>query len=362
MGRSWVIGRVAGIKVLVHWTFILLLAWIVFSEAGKGSSTAGIISTVAFVLTIFLCVLLHELGHSLTARKYGIETRKITLLPIGGVASLERIPEDPRQELWVALAGPAVNVVIALVLLPFVWKGGLFIDAPMASVATAQGFINSLFRVNVALVVFNAIPAFPMDGGRILRALLALRMGRMRATQIAANLGQFLALGFVFFGLTSGNPMLILIGIFVYFGARSENVMVQHSELLKDFTVQNAMMTNFVTLSPADTVKNAADKLLSGSDQDLIVVDNDEAIGIMTRALIIDSLRENRLHVSVADVMERNFDTVAINDRLTEVYANAQKRKNAFYPVVDTRGSHKLRGVIDMNNIQEFVMIRAAMS
>lgn len=362
MGRSWVIGRVAGIKILVHWTFILLLAWIVFSEASKGSNTVTIISTVAFVLTIFLCVLLHELGHSLTARKYGVETRKITLLPIGGVASLERIPEDPKQELWVALAGPAVNVVIAMVLFPFVWKEGLFVNAPMTSVASAQGFVNALFRVNVALVAFNAIPAFPMDGGRVLRALLALRMGRMRATRIAANLGQFLALGFVFFGLTTGNPMLILIGIFVYFGARSENVLVQHTELLKDFTVQNAMMTNFVTLTPFDTVKDAADKLLSGSDQDLIVVDNEQAIGIMTRALIIDSLRANRLHISVTEVMERNFDTVAVNDRLTEVYVEAQKRKNAFYPVVDSRGSHKLIGVIDMNNIQEFVLIRSALS
>jgi Zn-dependent protease len=361
MGRSWVIGRIAGIKILVHWTFLLLLGWIVFSEAGKGSSTATIIITVIFVLSIFLCVLLHELGHSLTAKRYGIETKKITLLPIGGVASLERIPEDPKQELWVALAGPAVNVVIALILLPFIAKSQLFVDAPLAGIASTEGFLFSLFRVNVMLVLFNAIPAFPMDGGRILRALLALRMGRIRATQIAANLGQFLALAFVFYGLF-GNPLLILIGIFVYFGARSENIMVQHQELLKDYTVQSAMMTSFVTLSPADTVKDAADKLLSGSDQDLIVVDNEEAIGIMTRSLIIDSLRENRLNMKVTEIMERNFDTVAITDRLTEVYTEAQKRKNAFYPVVENKGSHKLRGVIDMNNIQEFVMIRAAMS
>ena len=362
MGRALQIGKIAGIRILIHWTFLLLLAWIVFSEMGKGSNTATILSTIAFVLTIFFCVLLHELGHSLTAKRYGIETKKITLLPIGGVASLERIPEDPKQELWVALAGPAVNVVIALILFPFVPKDQLFINETFAGIATGEGFLYSLFRVNVALVLFNAIPAFPMDGGRVLRALLALRMGRLRATQIAANLGQFLALGFVFFGLTNGNPMLVLIGIFVYFGARSENVMVQHSELLKDFTVQSAMMTNFVSLNPNDTVKDAADKLLSGSDQDLIVVDNDEAIGIMTRSVIIDSLRANRLQAPVTEVMERNFDTVAIYDRLIEVYAHAQRRKNAFYPVVEAKGSNKLRGVIDMNNIQEFVMIRSAMS
>jgi Zn-dependent protease len=359
MGRSLLIGRIAGIKILVHWTFLLLLGWIVISGISKGNDAPTIINTVVFVLSIFICVLLHELGHSLTAKRYGVDTKKITLLPIGGVASLERIPEDPKQELWVALAGPAVNVVIALLLFPFIQTDQLFINEETAGIASAAGFLNSLFRINVALVVFNIIPAFPMDGGRILRALLAMKMGRMRATQIAANLGQFLALGFVFFGLTSGNPVLILIGIFVYFGARTENVMVQHLELLKDYTVQSAMITNFVTLAPADSVKDAADKLLSGSDQDLIVVDNGQAVGIMTRSLIINSLRENRASEAVTEIMERNFDTVAINDRLTEVYANAQRKKNAFFPVVE---GNRLIGVIDMNNIQEFVMIRSALS
>jgi Zn-dependent protease/CBS domain-containing protein len=359
MGRSLIIGRIAGIKILIHWTFLLLLGWIVISGISKGNDTPAIVSTVLFVLSIFFCVLLHELGHSLTARRYGVDTKKITLLPIGGVASLERIPEDPRQELWVAVAGPAVNVVIALLLLPFISTDQLYISEEMASVSSSQGFLNALFRVNVALVVFNIIPAFPMDGGRILRALLALKMGRMRATQIAANLGQFLALGFVFFGLTSGNPMMILIGIFVYFGARTENVMVQHLELLRDYTVQSAMITNFVTLSPTDTVKDAADKLLSGTDQDLIVVENGQAVGIMTRGLIITSLRGSQANVAVAEVMERNFDTVAISDRLAEVYTQAQRRKNAFYPVVE---GGRLMGVIDMNNIQEFVLIRSAIS
>jgi Zn-dependent protease len=363
MGRSLLLGRIAGIKILIHWTFLLLLGWIVFSEMRKGSDTTTIILTVLFVLSIFACVLLHELGHSLTAKRYGVDTKKITLLPIGGVASLERIPEDPKQELWVAVAGPAVNVVIALLLyliLPKNTVEATAMEGEMRNLASFEGFARALWGVNVALVVFNAIPAFPMDGGRILRALLALRMGRIRATQFAANLGQFIAMGFVFFGLLYGpNPILVLIGIFVYFGARTENVMVQHLELLKDYTVQSAMMTNFVTLSTSDTIKDAADKLLSGSDQDLIVVENDVPVGVMTRALIIDSLRANRLQTPVVEVMDRNFDAVAIHDKLTEVYANAQRKKNAFYPVLE---NNKLRGVIDMNNINEFVMIRSAIN
>ena len=358
MGRSFLIGRIAGIKILIHWTFLLLLGFIVFSEMRKGSSTAAILATIGFVLALFACVVLHELGHSLMAKRYGIETRKITLLPIGGVASLERIPENPKQELWVALAGPAVNVAIALLLYPFVSSFGSFSEQGVGNVATTQGFLYSLFRVNVVLVLFNAIPAFPMDGGRVLRALLALQLGRIRATNIAAILGQVIAIGFIFFGLFN-NPFLVLIGIFVYFGARSENVVVQHQDLLKDYTVRNAMMTNFVTLAPTDTVRDAADKLISGSDQDLIVVDNNQAVGVMTRLLIINSLRENLLNTSVTEVMDRNFDTVQISDRLTEVYANAQRKPNAFYPVLENQ---QLRGVIDITNINEFLTIRAAIS
>lgn len=357
MGRSFLIGRIAGIKILIHWTFLLLLGFVVFSELRKGSETGAVLANIGFVLALFACVVLHELGHSLTAKRFGIETKNITLLPIGGVASLERIPEDPRQELWVALAGPAVNVVIAGLLLPFVAMSGSLFEGGMGNVTTTPGFLYSLLRVNIILVVFNAIPAFPMDGGRVLRALLALRLGRIRATSIASGLGRIIAIGFIFFGLFN-NPFLVLIGIFVYFGAQTENVAVQHLELLKDYTVRSAMMTNFVTLSPADTVKDAADKLLSGSDQDLIVVDNDQAIGVMTRFLIIDSLRENRVNTPVVDIMDRNFDTVQLTDPLTEVYASALRKAGAFYPVLE---NNRLRGVIDMTNINEFVTIRSTL-
>ena len=358
MGRSFQIGRIAGIRILIHWTFLLLLGFIVFTEMRKGSDTTAIVANVGFVLALFLCVMLHELGHSLAAKRYGIATKHITLLPIGGVASLERIPEDPMQELWVALAGPLVNVLIALMLLPFVGFTGSFFAENAGNLTTVQGFLYSLFRVNVFLVLFNAIPAFPMDGGRILRALLAMQLGRIRATGIASALGRIIAIGFVFFGLFT-NPFLVLIGIFVYFGAQTENVVVQQLDLLKNYTVRDAMMTNFVTLTPTDTVKDAADKLLAGSDQDLIVIDNDQAIGVMTRLLIIDSLRGNGRTTSVVDVMNRDFATVQISDRLTDVYVNAQQKPAAFYPVLE---KSQFRGVIDLANINEFVAIRASLS
>jgi CBS domain-containing protein len=258
----------------------------------------------------------------------------------------------------VALAGPAVNVVIAILLYPFVAYGGDLSEASLTNVATIEGFLFSLFWVNIFLVIFNALPAFPMDGGRVLRALLAMKLGRTRATSIASGLGQVMAVGFVLFGLVNGTPSLVLIGVFVFFGAQSENVVVQQLDLLKDYTVRSAMMTNFVTLSPMDTVKDAADKLLSGSDQDLIVVDSDRAVGVMTRNRIIEALRENRLSTPVTEVMAMEFDTIEVNDRLTEVYPHVQRKPNSSFPVLE---NNKLMGVIDMTNINEFVMIRSAL-
>lgn len=358
MGRSLLIARIAGIRILLHWTFLLLLGFIVFSEIRKGGDALSVLATVGFVVALFGCVVLHGLGPALTARRYGISTHHITLLPIGGVASLERIPESPRQELWVALAGPAVNVIIALALYPFITSFTPFSESGIGNFATTQGFLHSLFRVSVALVVLNAIPAFPMDGGRVLRALLALGLGRVRATGIAAGLGKLIAVGFVFLGLFN-SPFLVLIGVFVYFGVYSQNVAVQHRDLLQGYTVRQAMMTNYVTLAPTDTMRTAADKLLSGSDQDLVVVENERAVGVMTRRLIVESLRANQAAVPVVELMRREFETVDIGAGLSGVYEHAKRPLNALYPVLENQ---RFRGVIDQNNINEFLKIRAALA
>jgi Zn-dependent protease len=221
MFRSWRLGNAFGIGIYLHWTFFLLLALVFFGNLDAGETAA--VSALAMIGAVFACVVLHELGHALMARYYGIPTRDITLYPIGGVARLERMSERPWEEFWIALAGPAVNVAIAIVLalvLGFLGSD-VFYRSPFQS-PQLSNFLAHLLGANVILVLFNLIPAFPMDGGRVLRALLASWLGRVRATRIAAALG--VAMAFVFFaiGLFDHTPMLMLIALFVYFAGQQE--------------------------------------------------------------------------------------------------------------------------------------------
>ncbi len=219
MSWSWRIGRIAGIDVYVHFTFFLLLCRIAYQHYSVRGNFNDAIGGLVFILALFGIVVLHELGHALAARRYGIPTRDITLLPIGGVARLERMPDKPAQELVVALAGPAVNVVLAAGIFLVLALGAELIPISRA-MNVGGGFLNQLLWVNIALAVFNLLPAFPMDGGRVLRALLAMRMEYVQATQVAATVGQAMAIFFVIAGLFGGNPLLMFIGLFVWLGAK----------------------------------------------------------------------------------------------------------------------------------------------
>ena len=266
MKWSWKIATVAGIGIYVHWTFLLVIGWIIFVRLEEQADAAGVLEGVAFILTIFGCIVLHELGHALTAKRYGIQTRDITLLPIGGLARLERIPEDPVQEFWVAIAGPAVNVAIAAVLYVVLraTRGPLSLEA---SDLARPDFLLNLLQVNVFLVLFNLLPAFPMDGGRVLRAILAHFTGNyVGATQIAASIGQMMAILFGVLGLFT-NPFLVFIALFVYLGAQEEAHMVQMRSLFRGLPVREAMMTQVRALSPDDTIGVATHELLAGASR-----------------------------------------------------------------------------------------------
>ena len=272
MKWSWKLGTVAGIGLYVHGTFLLLLGWVGLSHWIEGGSAAAALAGVGFVVALFACVVLHELGHALTAQRFGIRTRDITLLPIGGVARLERMPDDPRQEVAVALAGPAVNVVIAAAL--YLWLSLSETLRPLAALSVTGGpVLQRLMVVNLSLAVFNLLPAFPMDGGRVLRALLAMRMDYTRATQLAAQVGQAMALLFGFVGLFA-NPFLLFIAFFVWIGAAQEASMVQMRSALGGIPVSRAMLTDFETLAPGDPGRRVLDLIIAGSQSDFPVVED----------------------------------------------------------------------------------------
>jgi len=357
MKWSWKVGEFAGIGVYMHATFLLLLGWVAFVHWQEGQTIASVVSGLAFILALFACVVAHEYGHALTARRYGIKTREITLLPIGGVARLERMPDDPRQELWVALAGPAVNVVIAAVL--FGWllvTGGL---VPLDQVAVGRGsFLERLMMVNLFLVGFNMLPAFPMDGGRVLRAVLARRMEYTRATQVAANIGQGMAFLFGFAGLF-GNPMLLFIALFVWIGAAQESTAVQIKSALGGIPVARAMLTDFRTLGPADSLSRAAELILAGSQHEFPVVDGGRVAGVLTRADLIGALSAQNLQRPVAEVMQRDFQVADSSDMLEGAMERLQACACHTLPVVH---DGQLVGLVTMDNIGEFVMIHAALT
>lgn len=356
MKWSWKIGTLAGIELRVHATFLLLLGWVAATHWMGGKSLDAALNGVLFILALFACVLLHELGHSLAARRYGIPTRDITLLPIGGLARLERMPEKPQQELWVALAGPAVNVGIAAVL--WVWLSATHAWAPLTQMNVATGpLLERLLIANVSLVLFNLIPAFPMDGGRVLRALLASRMQYVRATQIAAGIGQGLAFVFGFVGLFS-NPMLLFIALFVWIGASQEASATQMKSALAGTPIQAAMLTDFRHLNAGDTLADAARLILQGSQQDFPVVEGGRVTGILTRGDLLIALAGHGHNHPVTETMRRDFLTTDYNEMLEVAFQRLQECDCHTMPVTH---EGRLVGLVTMDNLGEYFLIQAAM-
>lgn len=359
LGTSIPLFKVGETTIRLHPTFFLLIAWIgavSWVRAGPGAAAEGVV----FISLLFVCVLLHELGHVYMARRYGIPTRDITLLPIGGVASLERLPEKPSQEIAVALAGPAVNVVIALVLFALLGLQGVSVDLKsFAEFERANmSLLTQLAIANAALVVFNLIPAFPMDGGRVLRAVLASWMGYVRATRAAAGIGQAIAVGLGFLGLF-GNPVLILIAVFVFLAASGESGFVQARDLTRGRRVTDAMITTFSSLGPHSTVAAAADLLLRTTQHEFPVLDGAGRLrGVATREAIIDALKTMGDTAPVMELLSADVPTVPENTALDAVFDRMQQQGIRLVGVTNVAGA--CIGYLTLENIAELIMVGSA--
>jgi len=353
MGWSLTIGRFAGTAVRIHITFLLFLAWIGFSAYQQGGMRAAQ-DSVIFIVAIFACVVLHEFGHILMARRFGVRSTQITLLPIGGVADLNKMPEKPSQELLIALAGPAVNVVIATALL-----FGVDVLEPQALAHLDDPDLSLMERLavtNLFLAVFNMVPAFPMDGGRVLRAALAIWLGQAKATRIAALIGQGFALALGFLGLF-GHPMLLFIAFFVFFAASGEAQMTSVTQATKDVKVADAMETRIATIGRGATVGEAVELLLATSQESFPLVDSAGGFaGLLSREDIAEAISMADSGAPIAPFAHRDAPTISLTETLDKAIA---KLSNApAIGVVDDDGV--FRGLISRQSLAEVFLIRSA--
>ena len=362
MKWSFRLFTVAGTEVRVHATFFLLLIFVASQGFLSGQGLAVALESTLFILTMFACVVLHEFGHVIAARGYGIHTPDITLLPIGGVARLERMPRKPSQELVVAVSGPLVNIIIAAV----IWIAfGIGAElSPGYDFLKTGHFFEKLMVWNVFMVVFNMIPAFPMDGGRVLRAVLAMFTDYGKATRLAASVGQGIALLVVITMLLTStfHPMLLLIAFFIFMAAGQEASAVTQQEATRNLRVRDAMLTDFRSLPSHATLRDGVDLLLAGSQQDFPVLDVHGGIrGILTRNDLISALADKSPDHLVIEAMSPCPESTAPATDLAQALETLQASPCPALPVIDPL-SGELVGLLTSENVGEALMVRAALT
>jgi Zn-dependent protease/predicted transcriptional regulator len=359
MNGSLKAGRYVGIDVYVHFTFFLLLLFIGGSEFLRAGSPHAALQSVFFLSALFFCVVLHEYGHALTARQFGVKTKDITLYPIGGVARLESIPRNPWQELAIALAGPAVNVAIVIVGYTVLTTTGQWQNLGQTRAWGDIPLIQQLILANAMLALFNMIPAFPMDGGRVLRALLATRMEYTKATRAAAGLGQTIALCAGLFALLNGLPMLVLVAVFVWFGAGQEAQAVAMKSALHNLRVRDAMQTEFHTLGQDTTLGEVVRQVLAGSQEDFPVGEAGRVSGMLPRKLLLNGLHDRGTEARVFQIMQQEFPSCLPEESLEELLHN--QRIGGEIHTLPVLESGRLIGLLTLQNITELMLIRGAL-
>lgn len=363
MNWSFQIANVAGIPIRVHITFFLILLLGAYQWFGLTGTLAGAVFGAVLMILLFVCVTLHELGHSLVARVFGVPVRDITLLPLGGVATITKNPEKPLHELLIAIAGPLVNVVIALVLIvllglsngPLLLTGHGLLPQELGNTASLNTALVWLFAANVSLALFNLIPAFPLDGGRILRAFLAMLIGYPKATRVAVAIGQFIAIALGVYGVLNGQFILTLIAVFIFFGAGQETAVAESKTVLDTLRVGDAYNKHALTLAVGDRVSRVVDYILTSYQPDFAVMQARNLIGIVTRNDVLEALGSAPGDTFVTEIMRREFLKVDANQSLSEVRQAMVEKDTQIVAVYE--GANYL-GLVSLEDITEAFAIQ----
>jgi len=354
-------GTYWGIPVKVHWTFSLLFLILLSVGWYSGAGSLALLSYALFIILMFVCVILHEYGHALTARKYGVKTLDIIISPIGGIARLQKLPEKPRHELIIAIAGPLVNLGIALILFLFVYI--FFSDVPFSDpedtfevIATPHGFIALLIYINCILFVFNLVPAFPMDGGRILRAFLSMRFGKVAGTRYASIVGRILATLFVVFGLFAQAITLVFIGIFVFIMANSENKQMLIRSKLSKFVARDIMNSQFTRLHLSTSLREVYDHYIRGGEKNYVIFDSmGNVSGVLPELFIKEAFKDDELDKSVNDYMSDKVYYINEDIALDKLFENMNLKGVA---IAIIKNGDQIQGVIDRQMLYDFIQLQ----
>lgn len=368
MKWSFKIGRLLGIELRIHLSFFLIVAWAAYIWGSSSvNQTEGAAYGVLIISMLFLCVVIHELAHSKMAQHYGAEVDSITLLPIGGVSQLKSMPEEPKKELMVSVVGPLSNVVIAALLLVLLtllpnkepiagMTGDEFMDFIIG--VSLQGFLTYMLLINVMLAVFNLLPAFPLDGGRVLRSLLAMFMPSVQATRIAKTIGQVLALGLGTAGLLVGQIFWVIIAVFIFFGAGQEGAGAEMKNILTRLTVRQALTGRFDSVGPDMPLGDVVNIALRSYQEDFPVLDDTgKLVGLLTRSNLLGGLHQRGPDARVSEFMEANFPSVGPDDDFSRVFERMNESRLKAIPVVD---GDDLLGIITVEHLSEVFNLLSA--
>lgn len=358
--KSLQVGTFFGIPIKIHWTFSLLWLFMIGVGIFNGSDATTLISLSFFIISMFICVILHEYGHALTARKYGIKTLDIIISPIGGIARLQKLPEKPIHELIVAIAGPLVNLFIAIVLAIIVYFGFNEVDFSTPEelvelLSTPLGFLSMLIWINTVLFVFNLVPAFPMDGGRILRAFLSMKYGKVKGTQYASVVGRILAIGFICAGIFM-SYILIFIGVFVYIMAKSENEQIAIQSKLSKFQAKDIMNVNFTRLHLSTRLEEVYQKYIRGGEKNYIVFDSlGNVSGVLPELFIKEAFKEEELSYYVSEHMSNNVYFTNENIPLDKLFEDMNVKGVA---IAIIKNDDQILGVVDRQMLHNFMQLQ----